>query len=242
MKAGIRISGEGAPLPLKFGPDGLIPAIIQDARTGQILMLAYMNEESLARTLQTGHTWFYSRSRQELWEKGATSGHYQQVEEIRTDCDADALVILVQQVTAACHEQTYSCFTRRVEGSPVTDQPAAHWPETPGTEQPFDIGSLLVELTATLQDRLANPVEGSYTSKLFAHGPAAACKKIGEEAVEVVLAAMQRDKENLAFEVADLWFHSLVAMVEAGISPAEVAEQLAHRRGKRRPADYQKPY
>jgi len=227
-------------LALKWGPDGLIPAIVQDLKTGQVLMQAYMNEESLRLTLQTGTAWYWSRSRQELWNKGATSGHIQHVCEVRLDCDGDSLLLLVEQEGGACHEGTYSCFTRRVDGSPKVSAGTAFWPLQPGVEPAFDIGSILREVTAVLVERRAHPDPESHTSKLFTKGADAYCKKIGEEATEVVLAVKNRDRENLAFEVADLWFHSLIALVDAGLDPQVVADQLASRRGKRRPKDYKK--
>ncbi|HWI65174.1 MAG TPA: bifunctional phosphoribosyl-AMP cyclohydrolase/phosphoribosyl-ATP diphosphatase HisIE, partial [Symbiobacteriaceae bacterium] len=184
-------------IELKWGPDGLIPAIAQDARTGQVLMQAYMSEESLRRTLETGTAWYWSRSRQELWNKGATSGHVQRVKEIRTDCDGDSLLLLVEQEGAACHEGTYTCFTRRVDGSGKALIDTAYWPVTPGTEAAYDIGTILRELTEVLVERRANPDPESYTSKLFTKGSDAYCKKIGEEATEVVLAVKNRDRENL---------------------------------------------
>lgn len=219
---------------LKWGPDGLIPAIAQDVRTGQVLMQAYMNEEALHLTLETGTAWYWSRSRQTLWQKGATSGHYQRVREVRTDCDGDSLLLLVEQEGAACHQGTYSCFTRRVDGSPRAMIGTAFWPVQPDETVPYDIGTILREVTAVLLDRRAHPDPGSYTSKLFSKGPDAYCKKIGEEATEVVLAVKNRDRENLAFEVADVWFHTLVALVDNGLDPQDVADQLASRRGKRR--------
>lgn len=219
---------------LKWGPDGLIPAIAQDVKTGQVLMQAYMNEESLHLTLETGTAWYWSRSRQELWQKGATSGHLQRVREVRTDCDGDSLLLLVEQEGVACHEGSYSCFTRRVDGSPKAMIGTAFWPIQPDETVPYDIGSILREVTAVLVDRRAHPDPGSYTCKLFAKGPDAYCKKIGEEATEVVLAVKNRDPENLAFEVADVWFHTLVALVDNGLDPQAVADQLASRRGKRR--------
>jgi len=231
---------ESDAVSLKWGPDGLLPAIVQDAKTGQVLMQAYMNEEALRKTLETGTAWYWSRSRQELWNKGATSGHYQHVKEIRVDCDGDSILLLVEQEGCACHEGTYTCFTRRVDGSPKAMIDTAYWPVLPGAEPHYDIGSILRELTLVLMDRRANPHPESYTSKLFTKGSDAYCKKIGEEATEVVLAVKNRDRENLAFEVADLWFHSLVAMVDQGIDPQAVAEQLASRRGKRRPPDFKK--
>jgi phosphoribosyl-ATP pyrophosphohydrolase/phosphoribosyl-AMP cyclohydrolase len=219
---------------LKWGADGLIPAIVQDVRTGQVLMQAYMNEESLRKTLETGTAWYWSRSRQRLWQKGETSGHVQRVREIRTDCDGDALLLLVEQEGVACHEGSYSCFTRRVDGSPRALVDTAFWPLQPGTEPAYDIGTILREVTAVLVERRRNPDPDSYTSRLFTRGSDAYCKKIGEEATEVVLAVKNRDRENLAFEVADLWFHSLIALVDQGLDPQVVADELARRRGKRR--------
>lgn len=220
---------------LKWGPDGLLPAIAQDVRTGQVLMQAYMNEEALRKTLETGTAWYWSRSRQKFWNKGETSGHVQRVLEVRTDCDGDSILLLVEQTGVACHEGTYSCFTRRVDGSPTALAETSFWPVQPGVEPGYDIGSILREVTAVLQDRQAHPDPESYTSRLFTKGADAYCKKIGEEATEVVLAVKNRDRENLAFEVADVWFHTLVALVDAGLTPQEVAAQLASRRGKRRP-------
>ena len=121
-------------LELKWGPDGLIPAIAQDGRTGQVLMQAYMSEESLRKTLESGTAWYWSRSRQELWNKGATSGHVQKVREMRTDCDGDSLLLLVEQNGAACHEGTYTCYTRRVDGAPAYRADTAFWPMDPGKE------------------------------------------------------------------------------------------------------------
>lgn len=220
---------------LKWGPDGLIPAIAQDARTGQVLMQAYMNEASLRKTLETGTAWYWSRSRQQLWNKGETSGHVQRVREVRTDCDGDSLLLLVEQEGGACHEGTYSCYRRRVDGSPAWLADTAYWPLHPGEQPHYDIGSLLRELETLLAERRAKPDPESYTSRLFTKGSDAYCKKIGEEATEVVLAVKNRDRENLAFEAADLWFHTLVALVDIGAPVSAVADQLASRRGKRRP-------
>ncbi|HEY3366840.1 MAG TPA: bifunctional phosphoribosyl-AMP cyclohydrolase/phosphoribosyl-ATP diphosphatase HisIE [Symbiobacteriaceae bacterium] len=222
-------------LELKWGPDGLLPAIAQDVRTGQVLMQAYMNEEALRKTLETGTAWYWSRSRRQFWNKGETSGHVQKVLEVRTDCDGDSILLLVEQTGVACHEGTYSCFTRRVDRSPSALVDTGFWPLQPGVEPGYDIGSMLREVTAVLQDRREHPDPESYTSKLFTKGADYYCKKIGEEATEVVLAVKNRDRENLAFEVADVWFHTLIALVDAGLTPQVVADQLASRRGKRRP-------
>lgn len=220
---------------LKWGPDGLLPAIAQDVRTGQVLMQAYMNEEALQKTLETGTAWYWSRSRRRLWNKGETSGHFQKVREIRVDCDGDSILVLVEQMGVACHEGNFSCFSRQLDGSCEAAVDTAFWPARPGGEPGYDIGSILRELAGVLRDRRLNPAPESYTSGLFAKGPDAYCKKIGEEAAEVILAVKNRDRENLAFEVADLWFHSLVALIDAGLDPQAVAAELALRRGKRRP-------
>lgn len=207
---------------LKWDERGLVPAVVQDAQSGQVLMQAYMNGESLRRTLETGETWFYSRSRGRLWHKGETSGHVQRVREIRTDCDGDCLLILVDQVGAACHEGDYSCFHYALPGSP---EPAAG----------FALGGVLAEVHAVLLQRLQNPDPGSYTGKLFAAGPDSYLKKVAEEAAEVVLAVKNADRDNLCHEAADLIFHTLVALTAAGLGPADIARELAGRRGKRRP-------
>ncbi|BDG61266.1 bifunctional phosphoribosyl-AMP cyclohydrolase/phosphoribosyl-ATP diphosphatase HisIE [Caldinitratiruptor microaerophilus] len=237
---------------LRWGPDGLLPAVVQDARTGQVLMLAYMNREALRRTLETGQTWFWSRSRQALWHKGETSGHVQHVREIRTDCDGDTLLVLVEQEGVACHLGTYSCFMhRRAEWPRLADGPAAApagsgdhadapeavhvpswWPGAPASAA--RLGDVLSELAAVLADRRRHPDPGSYTSRLFARAPDAALKKVAEEAGEVLLAAKGADRAGLVWEVADLWFHTLVVLEQAGISLDEIAAELARRRGKRR--------
>ena len=143
---------------IKFDANGLVPAVVQDAANGTVLMLAYMNRQSLEKTLATGTTWFYSRSRQELWNKGATSGHIQTVKEMFYDCDGDTLLVKVDQTGAACHEGTYSCFSRRFgeAESTLTERPA------------LAAAEVLTELFAVLEDRRQNPQEGSYTSSLFA--------------------------------------------------------------------------
>jgi phosphoribosyl-AMP cyclohydrolase / phosphoribosyl-ATP pyrophosphohydrolase len=221
-------------LHLQWGPDGLIPAIAQDARTGQVLMQAYMSEESLRKTLETGTAWYWSRSRRRLWNKGESSGHVQRVLEIRVDCDGDALLLLVEQEGAACHAGTYSCFRRRVDGSPAWRGDTAFWPLEPGNRPHYDIGTLARELEQVLHQRRVSPDPESYTSQLFVAGSDAYCRKIAEEATEVILSAKNRDRENLSHEVADLWFHTLVALVDAAVPVTAVADQLASRRGKRR--------
>ncbi len=205
---------------IKFDQQGLVPAIVQDATNGTVLMLAYMNRESLAKTLETGTTWFYSRSRQELWNKGATSGHVQTVKELLYDCDGDTLLVKVEQTGAACHEGTYSCFSRRFGET-----------ESTLTERPQVLGAaVLPELFAVLEDRRKNPQEGSYTSSLFAKGEDRILKKIGEEAAETIIAAKNHSQGEVIYEMADLWYHCLVLLAAHNISLSALMDELAKRR------------
>lgn len=197
---------------IKFDTNGLIPAIIQDCKSGQVLMLAYMNEESYRKTLDTGYTWFYSRSRQELWNKGATSGNTQRVEEISYDCDGDTLLIKVEQIGPACHTGKISCFFNRV--TPVKS---------------MTMGEVLCALEATLKDRKANPLEGSYTTYLYEKGVDKILKKVGEESAEVIIAAKNPDKSELIYEASDLLYHLLVLLREQGVELDEIKEQLVGR-------------
>ena len=205
---------------IKFDANGLVPAIVQDAATGTVLMLAYMNRQSLEKTLATGTTWFYSRSRQELWNKGATSGHIQTVKEMFYDCDGDTLLVKVEQKGAACHEGTYSCFSRRFgEAEPTqTERPALAATE------------VLTELFAVLEDRRQNPQQGSYTSSLFAKGEDRILKKIGEEAAETIIAAKNHSQGEVIYEMADLWYHCLVLLAAHKIDFAALIEELGKRR------------
>ena len=205
---------------IKFDQQGLVPAIVQDATNGTVLMLAYMNRESLAKTLETGTTWFYSRSRQELWNKGATSGHVQMVKELLYDCDGDTLLVKVEQKGAACHEGTYSCFSRRFgEAEPTqTERPA------------LAAAEVLTELFAVLEDRRQNPQQGSYTSSLFAKGEDRILKKIGEEAAETIIAAKNHSQGEVIYEMADLWYHCLVLLAAHKIDFSALIEELGKRR------------
>jgi phosphoribosyl-ATP pyrophosphohydrolase/phosphoribosyl-AMP cyclohydrolase len=189
---------------LSFDDGGLIVAVAQDEATGTVLMVAYMDRDALARTVATGEAHFWSRSRQALWHKGATSGNVLHVEEIQADCDRDALLLSVHPSGPACHTGQRSCFA-----TPVT---------------------ILDELDATLRERQAQRPPGSYSASLFDGGRAAILRKVGEEAVEVLLAGAQESAEALTNEVADLWFHTGVLLRERGISLAAVLEVLAQRR------------
>lgn len=198
---------------LKFDDKGLIPAIIQDYTNGQVLMLAYMNEQSLRKTMETGQTYFYSRSRDELWHKGETSGHFQNVKGMSYDCDADALLIKVEQMGAACHTGHRSCFFNTV------------------IEQP-DVGKedVLAELYDVIVDRKNNPKEGSYTDYLFEKGIDKILKKVGEESAEVIIAAKNGVYDEVRWEVADLFYHVLVLLVQQGMTLDDIYAELKGRR------------
>ncbi|MBT9135794.1 MAG: Phosphoribosyl-AMP cyclohydrolase [Firmicutes bacterium] len=197
---------------LQFAENGLIPVVIQDALTERVLMLAYMNEEALQKTILTGQTWFYSRSRQELWNKGATSGHFQQVKRIDYDCDSDALLMRVEQVGNVCHTGATSCFYRTLFG-----------------DEFVVTANFLVELEQIIAERKVTKPAGSYTAKLFEQGLDRILKKIGEEAGEVIIAAKNQDRSELIYESSDLLFHLLVLLAEKNVALAEVLRELADR-------------
>ena len=198
---------------IKYNEQGLVPAIAQDHLDGTVLMMAWMNRESLQKTLATGETWYWSRSRQELWHKGATSGHIQKVKTIRYDCDSDALLISIEQIgDIACHKGERSCF---------------HQIDNSKASPPADT---LSELFKIICDRRDNPVEGSYTCKLFKGGDNKILKKIGEEAAEVVMACKDDNKDEIAGEVADLFYHSLVALAYHEVNLKDVFLKLQERR------------
>ena len=195
---------------LKFDERGLIPAIVQDARTREVLTLAYMNEESLARTIESGETWFWSRSRNELWHKGATSGNTQSLVGLASDCDDDAIVVLVNPAGPACHTGARSFFD--------------------GGKPEEEIGSVLANLYALIEARERERPEGSYTTYLFDKGLDKILKKVGEESAETIIAAKNEDGERLTSEVADLVYHLLVLLVARGVSLEQVGAELAQRR------------
>ena len=209
---------------VKFDEKGLVPAIVQE-ENGQVLMLAYMNEESLKKTLETGYTWFYSRSRQKLWQKGEESGHVQQVREIDYDCDGDTLLVRVRQTGVACHTGTYSCFTDRCMSKNNTDLEII----APSAEEK-NLAAILYDLYAVIQDRKLNPIEGSYTNYLFGKGQDKILKKVGEEAVETIIASKNQRKEDILYEMGDLWYHCLVLLAYHNIRPEELFEELMSRR------------
>jgi phosphoribosyl-AMP cyclohydrolase / phosphoribosyl-ATP pyrophosphohydrolase len=209
---------------IKFDPHGLVPAVIQDVDSGTVLMLAYMNEEALLKTTATGVTWFYSRSRRCLWQKGETSGHVQKVRELYYDCDGDTLLVKVEQSGVACHEGTFSCFSRRLDGdSPVQVSGDAAPESRPAV-------AILHELYHVINDRKANPKEGSYTNYLFDKGQDKILKKVGEESAETIIASKNNSKQEILYEMADLWYHCLVLLAYHNITPTELLGELEGRR------------
>ncbi|NQX63788.1 bifunctional phosphoribosyl-AMP cyclohydrolase/phosphoribosyl-ATP diphosphatase HisIE [Paenibacillus qinlingensis] len=211
---------------IKYDAQGLVPAIVQDAVSKEVLMLAYMNSESLQRTIQTGDTWFWSRSRNELWNKGATSGHTQKVKTLRYDCDADTLLVLVEQVGPACHNGTYTCFTASipVEGSAE---------ETATAVTGGDRFAILAELEAVIASRDAERPEGAYTTYLFEKGVDKILKKVGEETAEVIIAAKNKDNEELRYEASDLIFHLMVLLRNNKLPLDDIMKELANRHVKK---------
>jgi phosphoribosyl-ATP pyrophosphohydrolase/phosphoribosyl-AMP cyclohydrolase len=195
---------------IRFDERGLIPAIVQDAATREVLTLAYMNRDSLARTLETKQTWFWSRSRNELWHKGETSGNTQEVIQVALDCDRDALIVLVKPAGPACHTGAVSCFDT-------------------GTG-PRALGPLLDQLYELIQSRERERPAGSYTTYLFDEGLDKILKKVGEESAETIIAAKNDNDARLTAEASDLLYHLLVLLVARGLSLADVAEELASRR------------
>ncbi len=204
---------------LKFDDKGLIPAIVQDNNTNEVLMVAYMNEETLKQTLETKKATFWSRSRQEIWIKGETSGNFLNVLEVRVDCDADALVVLVNPEGPACHTGERSCFYRKVEDGTLKED-----------KKNRDNSYVLSELVDIAKDRKANPQAGSYTNYLFDKGEDKILKKVGEEAAEVVIAGKNRSVDEITYETADLMYHLSVMLVDNGMTWENVFSELEKRR------------
>ncbi len=198
---------------IKFDNNGLVPAIVQDVNTNKVLMLAYMNEESIRKTLQEKIACYYSRSRKELWKKGETSGNIQNLKGFYYDCDKDSILLLVEQVGVACHTGNYSCFFNEVIG--------------------YDNQvSVLTDLYELIENRKNTPVEGSYTNYLFEKGLDKILKKVGEETSEVIIGAKNKDKEEMVYEISDLVYHLLVLMVNEGVSVNDIKEELKNRTKK----------
>lgn len=192
-----------------FRKQELIPVIVQDYQTKQVLMLAYINEEAYQKMLESGETWFWSRSRQKLWHKGEESGHFQKVKGMRLDCDQDTLLVFVEQTGNACHTGAYSCFYDEVI--------------------PFDDSDIFADLEKQIADRKAYPVEKSYTNYLLDQGIDKVLKKVGEEASEVIIASKNSDKTELLSEIDDLLYHLFVLMNQTDISLEEVRQKARER-------------
>jgi phosphoribosyl-ATP pyrophosphohydrolase/phosphoribosyl-AMP cyclohydrolase len=232
---------------VRWNADGLVPAIAQEAMSGRVLTLAWMNREALERTVATGEAHYWSRSRRSLWKKGESSGHVQAVREIRLDCDGDAVLLIVAQAGGiACHTGRERCFYRRLEdgswnevepvlkdpatiyGPGAVAQEAAQAPPAPTT--PVGVPDTLAAIAATIEARRHADPKQSYVASLLAGGDAV-LKKIGEEATETVMAAKDGDRGHLVHEVADLWFHCLVLLARHGLAPQDVLAELERRHG-----------
>lgn len=221
---------------VQFDERGLVPAIVQDVRTGEVLTLAYMNHESLARTIETQETHFWSRSRNELWHKGATSGNTQRVIEMLADCDGDTLVVRVEPRGAACHTGARSCFGAGGQDAENlvrtnTDE-TVRAIETVSPEEAESLGALLERLYLLVEKRRVERPEGSYTSYLFDKGLDKILKKIGEESAETIIAAKNPEPSLLVAETSDLLFHLTVLLVERGVSLDDVRDELQQRASK----------
>lgn len=196
---------------VKFDDKGLVVAVAQDYLSNEVLMVAYMNKEALEITLKEKRACYFSRSRKSLWRKGETSGHIQNVKGLYYDCDGDAILMKVEQIGAACHTGTYTCFSNKVYEEDVTDQ------------------AILKKVYNQIINRRDNPVEGSYTNYLFDKGLDKILKKVGEETSEVIIGAKNKDKEELVYELSDLIYHSLVLMVNEGLTLDDIKKELAKR-------------
>ncbi len=204
-----------APADLKYGPDGLLAVVVQHQASGEVLMVGFANREAVERTLQTRHAWFFSRSRQRLWEKGESSGNTLHVQGVRVDCDGDALIYLADPAGPTCHTGERSCFFGQLGEMPRGETS----------------GEAAAELFRTIKQRQteAAPSE-SYVARLLAQGVDRIAKKIGEEAGEVIIAAKNADRHELAHEIADLWFHTYLLLAQQGMTPEDVWSELRSRR------------
>ncbi len=214
---GIKVKGFDAKIQfseLTLNSDGLIPVIVQEYRTNEVLMMAYMNEAAFNATIKTGRMTYYSRSRKSQWVKGETSGHFQYVKSLTADCDKDTLLAKVSQVGVACHTGSYSCFFREIIKKEYADK---------------DPRKVLEDVYAVIADRKEHPKEGSYTNYLFDKGIDKILKKVGEEATEIVIAAKNPDKEEVKYEISDFIYHCMVLMVEKGVTWDEIMSDLASR-------------
>jgi len=234
---------------VKFNADGLVPAVVQDIRTDEVLMLAYMNEESLRKTIETGKAHYFSRSRKKLWLKGETSGHFQNVRSISIDCDGDTLLLKVEQIGAACHTGHRSCFFTRIETGELAagiSEAASQLSSSEGSlpansnatatlscssSPSLQSGSeVLQEVFDIILDRKVHPKEGSYTNYLFNKGIDKILKKIGEEACEVVIASKNGSAEEIKSEIADLLYHIMVLLAEREMNLTDIFSELEKRK------------
>jgi phosphoribosyl-ATP pyrophosphohydrolase/phosphoribosyl-AMP cyclohydrolase len=206
---------------IKFNEDGLVPVIVQDVSSGQVLMLAYANKDAIQKTIDSGKSHFWSRSREKLWMKGEESGNVQDIKELYYDCDIDTILYLVQQTGVACHTGERTCFYRSTNGNQ----------EAP-TFGSSDSSKTLDEVYEVILDRKLNPKDGSYVSGLFEKGLDKILKKIGEEAGETIIGAKNGDKKEIIYETADLWFHSMIVLSYFGITPNDIYDELGRRFGK----------
>lgn len=208
---------------IKFDDKGLVPVVTQDYKTKEVLMVAYMNEEAFDKTIETGKVTYYSRSRSKLWIKGETSGHFQLVKSIKLDCDGDTLLIEAEQIEAACHTGNKTCFYRTLSDGEWSEGAAK--PEAEGLS-----AQILQEVYNVIVDRTIHPKEGSYTNYLFTKGLDKILKKVGEEAAEVIIAAKNKSKEEIRYEISDLMYHLMVLMVERGVTLDDIYGELRGRR------------
>lgn len=234
---------------VKFDDKGLIPVVTQDCRTDEVLMVAYMNSEALHKTLETGTVHYFSRSRNKLWLKGETSGHFQQARSISIDCDGDTLLIKVEQKGAACHTGHHSCFFRKLDSQSqqgekilnVESDESQAANETRETDKTTNtqiqaenseptLNNVIEEVFKVVLDRKQNPKEGSYTNYLFSKGLDKILKKVGEEASEVIIASKNSNKKEIEGEISDLFYHIFVLMVERGINLDDIYNELKGRR------------
>ncbi|TSA87321.1 bifunctional phosphoribosyl-AMP cyclohydrolase/phosphoribosyl-ATP diphosphatase HisIE [Deinococcus detaillensis] len=226
MSSPIKVSRDNVKVDdIHFGPDGLVPVVVQDAQTGAVLMQAYADRAAIEHALTTRQGTYFSRSRSQQWIKGLTSGHVQHIESIHLDCDGDSVLYRVQQSGPACHTGEYSCFYRPLLLQ--TDEIL-----NPQALNPQSLGDTLERVYATITERLRTLPEQSYVARLHAGGLDRVLKKISEEAGEVLLAAKNGDKAELATETADLLFHTFFALAEVGVTPGDVARVLEEREGK----------
>ncbi len=208
---------------IKFDDKGLVPVVTQDYKTKEVLMVAYMNEEAFDKTIETGKVTYFSRSRNKLWLKGETSGHFQLVKAIKLDCDGDTILIEAEQIDAACHTGNKTCFYRTLTNGT--------WSEAESKADDDELSAqILQEVYNVIIDRTIHPKEGSYTNYLFTKGLDKILKKVGEETAEVIIAAKNKSKEEIRYEISDLMYHLMVLMVERGVTLEDIYGELKGRR------------